>query len=31
MLLEFKDKLHQLTKGTKWKPHQPKRNKDTTQ
>ena len=29
MLEEFQDKLNQLTKGTIWKPHQPKRNKDT--
>ena len=27
-LNDFKTKL---TKGTKWKPHQPKHNKDTTQ
>ena len=31
MLSEFQDKLNQLTKGTKWKTHQPKRNNDTTQ
>ena len=30
MLTEFQDKLYHLTKGTKWKPHQPKRNKHTT-
>jgi len=32
MLEEFQDKLNQLTgEPTLWKPHQPKRNKDTTQ
>jgi len=31
MLEEFQDKLNELTEGTKWKPNQPKRNKDTTQ
>jgi hypothetical protein len=30
MLKEFQDKLNQLTKGTIWKPHRHKRNKDTT-